>query len=64
MNIGEIIYSTRKAQGKSRERLEAESGVSVTTILSIERGRGMHIDTLLLLCDALGLELKIERKAA
>lgn len=61
-HIAQAILSALEAQGMSKYRLRAESGVSMPIINKIVRGENYHIDSLDKVATTLGVELKFELK--
>lgn len=60
MTLGEQIRAERKRQRISMDSLCEEIGISPTTLADFELNkRGPRLDTLLLITDALGLELHL-----
>jgi transcriptional regulator with XRE-family HTH domain len=58
INLGEKLLSIRKERGISSSKLEILSGVNQSTISRIEtNAQSPTIDTLLKLCEALGVTL-------
>lgn len=60
MTLGEQIRAERKRQRMSMDSLCEEIGISPTTLADFELNkRGPRLDTLLLITDALGMELRL-----
>jgi transcriptional regulator with XRE-family HTH domain len=61
--IIQTIFAACTAKGWSRERLARETFLSRNSIYNIEHFRcGASVNTLLLMCNALGLVLKVKVK--
>ncbi len=59
--IGDIIRSRRKARKIAQEQLADVAGVSARTLRDIEKGiANPELETLLKICNVLGMEIKIE----
>lgn len=59
--IGQRLQNRRKELGITRYRLSKDTGIHYGYLKSLEEGkRSMSIDMLNRLCEALGLEIKIE----
>ena len=62
-HIGEKIKTRRNELGITQQELADLTGVSINTIVAVERGIGNpSLSTLMALLDALGLELHCELK--
>jgi len=62
-HIGSLLKSRRKALGLNQRDAAEIAGISVHTLSDIETGKGNPtLETLLDLCELLGLELKLELK--
>ncbi|WP_228512876.1 helix-turn-helix domain-containing protein [Planobacterium oryzisoli] len=63
MSLIESIKERRKILDVTQETLSEISGVSLRTLKQFESGKGNPtLQTLQKLCDALGLEIKLETK--
>lgn len=63
VNWGETIRKRRRSLDWTQEVLAKKSGVALSTIQSWESGKtGMNAETLGIVLDALGMELKAVRK--
>ncbi len=60
--IGVAIEGTRKALRLTQQQLADLAGISYRPIYLIENGRSIRLETLLRICDALGLKLTITPK--
>jgi transcriptional regulator with XRE-family HTH domain len=60
--ISEIIKETRLSLGLSQERLAAKANVTTRTVLSTEGGHKCSVQTLMAICEALGLEVIVSKK--
>jgi y4mF family transcriptional regulator len=59
--IGNILQSRRKARKIAQEQLADIAGISPRTLRDIEKGNANpELETLLKICNVLGLEIKIE----
>lgn len=59
MEIGKRIIVLREAKGWSTNRLANQCGLSQSFLRSVELGeKGISVESLSLLCDALGVSLK------
>ena len=59
MEIGKRIITLREAKGWSTNRLANQCGLSQSFLRSVELGeKGISVESLSLLCDALGISLK------
>ena len=59
MEIGKRIIALREAKGWSTNRLANQCGLSQSFLRSVELGeKGISVESLSLLCDALGISLK------
>lgn len=59
--IGDIIQSRRKARKIGQEQLADIGGISVRTLRDIEKGIGNpELETIIKICNVLGMEIKIE----
>jgi y4mF family transcriptional regulator len=59
--IGGIIQSRRKARKIAQEQLSDIAGISPRTLRDIEKGTGNpELETLMKICNVLGMEIKIE----
>ena len=59
--IGDTILSRRKARKIAQEQLADIAGVSPRTLRDIEKGTANpELETLLKICNVLGMEIKIE----
>ena len=59
--IGDIIQSRRKVRKIAQEQLADIAGVSPRTLRDIEKGiANPELETLLKICNVLGMEIKIE----
>lgn len=59
--IGDIIQSRRKARKIAQEQLADIAGISARTLRDIEKGiANPELETLLKICNVLGMEIKIE----
>lgn len=59
--IGGIIQSRRKARKIAQEELADIAGISPRTLRDIEKGiANPELETLLKICNVLGMEIKIE----
>ena len=59
--IGREIKAWRECKGWTRYQLSKKSGVQEISIKNIEEGKGMRVETLIKLLDAMGLEMNIGR---
>ena len=60
--IGREIKAWRECKGWTRYQLSKHSGVQEISVKNIEEGKGMRVETLFKLLDAMDLELTITRK--
>ena len=61
--IAKALKKRREELGKTYYRLAVDSGTEQTQIKTIESGRvSFNIDSLVKLCDALGMEIKLVNK--
>lgn len=60
--IGREIKAWRECKGWTRYQLSKHSGVQEISVKNIEEGKGMRVETLIKLLDAMGLEMNIGRK--
>lgn len=59
--IGDILQSRRKARKIGQEQLADIAGISPRTLRDIEKGIGNpELETLMKICNVLGMEIKIE----
>ncbi len=59
--IGVIIQSRRKARKIAQEQLADIAGISPRTLRDIEKGvANPELETLMKICNVLGMEIKIE----
>ncbi|MDJ1471853.1 helix-turn-helix domain-containing protein [Cytophagaceae bacterium DM2B3-1] len=59
--IGEIIRERRKSRKVTQDDLAEIAGISIRTLRDIENGMGNpELETLVKICHALGLEIKVE----
>jgi len=59
MEIGKRIIALRETKGWSTNRLANQCGLSQSFLRSVELGeKGISVESLSLLCDALGISLK------
>jgi y4mF family transcriptional regulator len=59
--IGEVIQSRRKARKIAQEQLADIAGISPRTLRDIEKGTANpELETLVKICNVLGMEIKIE----
>lgn len=59
--IGDIIQSRRKARKIAQEQLADIAGISPRTLRDIEKGNANpELETLIKICNVLGMEIKIE----
>jgi transcriptional regulator with XRE-family HTH domain len=59
--IGEVLQERRKKLGITRYRVSKDTGIHYGYLKDLEEGkRSMSIDMLNRLCEALGLEIKLE----
>lgn len=59
MEIGKRIIALREAKGWTTNRLANQCGLSQSFLRSVEMGeKGISVESLSLLCDALGISLK------
>lgn len=61
-DFSEKIRLKRLAMRLSQERLAAMSGVTLRTIINIEKGRACSVQTLMAVCGALGLQIILKEK--
>lgn len=62
-NVGKQIKERRKALKVTQQELADLAGVSINTVVSLERGVGnSRAETLLSVCDVLGLQLVTKLK--
>lgn len=61
-DTGEIIRMCRKSLKWSRSKLSDASGISVQTIINVERQSNCKFDTFEKLIEAMGYEIEILRK--
>jgi len=62
--IGHRIREVRVALGLTQHELALLAGISYRPIYQIERGRSVGLDTILKICDALGLVVQVEPRGA
>ena len=62
IEIGGVIYKTRKDSGLIQKELAARCGVTEAVLTRIENGRYVNTKSMVKVCRALGLELKVERR--
>lgn len=60
--IGRQIIAARVALGLTQIQLAQLAGISYRPLYQIENGKSIHLETLLSICDALGLRLQLEGK--
>lgn len=60
--IGREIKAWRECKGWTRYQLSKHSGVQEISVKNIEEGKGIRVETLIKLLDAMGLEMNIGRK--
>ena len=60
--IGREIKAWRECKGWTRYQLSKHSGVQEISVKNIEEGKGMMVETLIKLLDAMGLEMNIGRR--
>lgn len=58
-NIGEIIKKTREDRCISRSKLANMVGIARTTLIAIEEGGDVKLDTLNRILFQIGMELKV-----
>jgi y4mF family transcriptional regulator len=59
--IGNILQSRRKARKIAQEQLADIAGISARTLRNIEKGiANPELETLMKICNVLGMEIKIE----
>ena len=59
--IGDILQSRRKARKIAQEQLADIAGISPRTLRNIEKGiANPELETLMKICNVLGMEIKIE----
>ena len=59
--IGQVLQSRRKARKIAQEQLADIAGISPRTIRDIEKGiANPELETLMKICNVLGMEIKIE----
>lgn len=59
--IGDILQSRRKARKIAQEQLADIAGISPRTLRDIEKGiANPELETLMKVCNVLGMEIKIE----
>lgn len=59
--IGALLRSRRKARKIAQEQLADIAGISARTLRDIEKGiANPELETLLKICNVLGMEIKIE----
>lgn len=62
-DLGQVIRRERKLQGYTQEEVAAFSGVGVTFISNLERGKGTsEIDKALAVAQILGIDLFAKRR--
>ena len=61
-DTGEMVRVLRKRLGWSRPRLSEKSGLSLHTVINVERNRDCHVRTFERLIEAMGYEIEILRK--
>lgn len=59
-NLRLDIRKRRHIKNWSQKELAERAGVSITTVVCIENGRGCSINSLAAVCDALGIFFKIK----
>jgi y4mF family transcriptional regulator len=58
--IGQAVRTARKAMGLTQPALAAAAGVGLRFLVELERGKPtVRLDRMLLVLDALGLELQV-----
>lgn len=63
--IGRTIKQEAKQQKLEQKDIHEMTSLSVTTISNLYKGKGkVQIDTIIKVCDALGLEIIIQKKGA
>lgn len=60
--VAREIKAWREVKGWTRYQLSKHSGVQEISIKNIEEGKGMRVETLFKLLDAMDLDLTITRK--
>ena len=60
--IANTIRMRRLSQRLSQEKLAHLSGITTRTVLAIENGHKCSVQTLMALCDTLGLEMIIQER--
>jgi len=63
-NIGKIIRKKRLEKGLSMEKLAWSAGLTYKTVANAEKGSSITMNTLIPICDVLGLEIVIKEKEA
>lgn len=62
--LGEAIRLRRKELHMTQEQLSEKANIAQETLSTLENGyKGPRWDTLMMVTDALGLEVKVERRA-
>ena len=60
-DIGDILHSRRKGRKIAQEELADIAGISPRTLRDIEKGiANPELETLMKICNVLGMEIKIE----
>lgn len=62
--IGQIIRKKRLEKGLSMEKLAWNAGLTYKTVVNIEKGMSVTMNTLIPICDVLGLEIVIKEQEA
>ena len=62
--LGETIRLRRKELHMTQEQLAEKADIDYQTVSTLENGyKGPRWDTLMMVTDALGLEIRVERRA-
>lgn len=59
VEAGKKIEETRKALGLTQVQLAELAEISYRTVIQLEAGRSVRLDTLLRICDTLGLDINL-----
>lgn len=63
LDIAQTIYDRRNALGMTQKQLAEKAGIDSVTVSTLENGyKGPRWDTLMMVTDVLGLEVKVVRK--
>ncbi len=59
LEIGQAIERSRKLLGLTQVELAEVAGISYRPVYQIESGRSIRLESLVALCDALGLKISL-----